>query len=289
MRLIRSVAAMAAWSDRLRREGVTIGFVPTMGALHDGHRSLIRRARLACDAVVVSIFVNPSQFGPREDLSSYPRPFRHDLRVCEAEDADAVFAPSVTGIYPRGFQAEVAVGAVARRWEGAHRPGHFDGVATVVVKLLNLVRPHKTFLGQKDYQQAIVVRRLVADLNLGTDVIVCPTVREIDGLAMSSRNAYLSGPQRQAAPLLFRALKHGEAEIRSGVTSVAAIQRRMRAVVAKERLATIEYLAVGNPETLEPVSRVNGTVVLMGAMRLGGIRLIDNVVVKRKTRRYRNG
>jgi pantoate--beta-alanine ligase len=289
MRLIRSVAAMAAWSDRLRREGVTIGFVPTMGALHDGHRSLIRKARLACDAVVVSIFVNPRQFGPREDLSSYPRPFRRDVRVCEAEDADAVFAPSVTGVYPRGFQVEVAVGAIARRWEGAHRRGHFEGVATVVLKLLNLVRPHQTFLGQKDYQQAIVVRRLVADLNLGTEVIVCPTVREVDGLAMSSRNVYLNDDQRQAAPLLFRALKKGEADIRSGVTSVAAIQRRMRAVVAKERLAKVDYLVVCDPETLEPVSRVNAAVVLMGALRLAGIRLIDNVVVTSKKRRYRNG
>jgi pantoate--beta-alanine ligase len=280
MRLIRSVAAMAAWSDRLRREGVTIGFVPTMGALHDGHRSLIRRARLACDAVVVSIFVNPRQFGPREDLSHYPRPFRHDLEVCRAEDADAVFAPTAAGIYPRGFQAGVAVGPIARRWEGAHRPGHFEGVATVVAKLLNLVRPHETFLGQKDYQQAVVVRRLVADLNLGTDVTVCPTVREFDGLAMSSRNAFLRDHERKAAPVLFRALKSGEADIRSGMTSAAVIQRRMRAVVAKQRLATIDYLAVCDPGTLEPVPRVNETVVLLGAMRLGGIRLIDNLVVK---------
>ena len=282
MRLIRSVSAMVAWSDRLRREGVTIGFVPTMGALHDGHRSLIRRARLACDAVVVSIFVNPTQFGLGEDFLRYPRPFRQDLRICRTEDADVVFAPSVTKIYPRGFQAQIVLGSVARRWEGAHRPGHFQGVATVVSKLLNLVRPHQTFFGQKDYQQAVVVRRLVADLNFGTEVIVCPTVREADGLAMSSRNAYLKDHERQAAPVLFHALQRGAEDIRRGVTSAADIQRAMRGVVAKERIAKLDYLAVCDPETLEPVSRVKGTVVLLGAMRLGGIRLIDNLVVKRK-------
>ena len=282
MRLIRSVSAMVAWSDRLRREGVTIGFVPTMGALHDGHRSLIRRARLTCDAVVVSIFVNPTQFGPHEDFSHYPRPFRQDLGICRAEDADVVFAPSATSIYPPGFQVGIAVGPLARRWEGAYRPGHFEGVATVVAKLLNLVRPHRTFLGQKDYQQAVVVTRLVADWNFGTDVIVCPTVRETDGLAMSSRNAYLKDHERQAAPGLFHALQRGAEEIRSGVASAAAIQRAMRGVVARHRLAKLDYLAVGDPDTLEPVKRVTGTVVLLGAMRLGAIRLIDNLVVKRK-------
>ena len=281
MRVIRSVSAMAAWSDRLHREGVTIGFVPTMGALHDGHRSLIRKARLACDAVVVSIFVNPSQFGPRDDFSRYPRPFRHDLSLCRAEDADIVFAPTQNGIYPRAFQTGVTVRTVSRLWEGAHRPGHFEGVSTVVTKLLNLVRPRKTFLGQKDYQQAIVVRQLVADLNLGTDVIVCPTVREADGLAMSSRNAYLTGHEREAAPVLFRALKRGEGEILSGVTSAAAIQRAMRAAVAGQRLAKVDYLAVCDPETLAPVNRVRGTVALLGAVRVGSIRLIDNLIVKR--------
>ena len=284
MRVIRSVSAMPSWSDRLRREGVTIGFVPTMGALHDGHRSLIRKARLACDAVVVSIFVNPRQFGPREDLSHYPRPFRHDLEVCRAEDADVVFAPSAMGIYPHGFQTRIVPGPVAGRWEGAHRPGHFEGVATVVAKLLSLVDPHKTFLGQKDYQQAMVVRHLVADLNLGTDVLVCPTVREADGLAMSSRNAYLTDREREAAPVLVRALRRGQEDTRSGVTSAAAIQRAMRAVVAKERLAKVDYLAVCDAGTLEPVRRVRGTVVLLGAVRLGGIRLIDSLVVKRKQR-----
>jgi pantoate--beta-alanine ligase len=284
MRVIRSVPAMAAWSDRLHREGVTIGFVPTMGALHDGHRSLIRKARLASDAVVVSIFVNPSQFGPREDFSRYPRPFRHDLAVCRAEDADVVFAPSQTSIYPPGFQTAVTIRTVARRWEGAHRSGHFEGVATVVAKLLSLVRPGKTFLGQKDYQQAIVVRRLVADLNLGTDVIVCPTVREADGLAMSSRNKYLRDHERQAAPLLFQALKCGAGEIQGGASSAAAIQRAMRAAFTERRLAKIDYLAVCDPETLEPVSRVQGTVTLLGAVRVGRIRLIDNLIVRRRKR-----
>ena len=200
MKIIRTARSMTAWSERLRREGVTIGFVPTMGALHDGHRSLIRAARLRCDALVVSIFVNPAQFSPTEDLSAYPRPIARDRALCREEGVDVCFEPTVRVMYPEGFQTTVAVPALARRWEGTARPHHFVGVATVVTKLFGIVSPHLALFGQKDYQQAALVRQLVKDLNLGVEIQVRLTVRERDGLAMSSRNVYLSAVERRIAP-----------------------------------------------------------------------------------------
>jgi pantoate--beta-alanine ligase len=280
MKTIRTAKAMAAWSAAHQREGVTIGLVPTMGALHAGHRALIRAARLSCDAVVVSLFVNPAQFGPKEDFSRYPRQPKADAALCDKEGVDVLFAPPVNEIYPDGFETTVAVPKLASRWEGALRPGHFAGVATVVTKLLALVRPAAAFFGQKDFQQAALIRRLVQDLNLGTRVIVYPTVREADGLALSSRNVFLTPAQRRAAPALFRALNAGRLALRSGVRSGAAIQRAMRKVVATEPLARPEYLAVCDPDTLEPLARVRGRAVLLGAIRIGRIRLIDNLLVK---------
>ncbi|MCS6896611.1 MAG: pantoate--beta-alanine ligase, partial [Nitrospira sp.] len=199
MRIIRRPEAMAAWSEKLRCKGVTIGFVPTMGALHEGHRALIRAARLRSDALVVSLFVNPTQFGPGEDLARYPRSPRHDRALCRAEGVDVCFEPSAAAMYPAGYQTVVTVPEVARRWEGEVRPHHFQGVATVVTKLFGIVRPHLALFGQKDYQQAILVRRLVRDLHLGVNIIIRPTVREPDGLAMSSRNIYLSAGERSVA------------------------------------------------------------------------------------------
>ncbi len=257
-----------------------IGLVPTMGALHAGHRALIKAARLSCDAVVVSLFVNPAQFGPKEDFSRYPRSPRADALLCAKEGVDALFAPPAEEIYPDGFQATVAVPKLARRWEGEQRPGHFDGVATVVTKLLTLVRPAAAFFGQKDFQQAALIRRLVEDLNLGARVIVYPTVREADGLALSSRNVFLTPEQRRAAPVLFQALKTGRAAIRTGGRSGAAIQQAMRKVVRSEPLARLDYLAVCDPGTLEPLKRVRRQAVLLGAIRIGNIRLIDNLLVK---------
>ena len=255
--------------------------VPTMGALHDGHRALIRSARLACDAVVVSVFVNPRQFGPKEDFSRYPRRLTADAAICREEGADLVFAPSLAEMYRAGSQTTVSVREVTRRWEGAARPHHFEGVATVVAKLLSAARPDIAFFGQKDYQQAMVIHRLVEDLDLAVDVRVCPTVREPDGLALSSRNEYLTPAQRRAAPILYKALQAGRAALRQGARSGAMIQRRMRAVVAGEPLARIEYLAVCDPQTLEPLARVRNRAVLLGAIRLGRVRLIDNVLVGR--------
>ena len=275
---------MAAWSRRLRREGVTIGFVPTMGALHAGHRALIRAARLACDAVVVSIFVNPTQFGPTEDLSKYPRQLGLDQALCRTEGVDVVFAPVRQTMYPPGAQTVVTVPALARRWEGEARPHHFQGVATIVTKLLCLVQPDSTWFGQKDFQQAALVQQLVKDLNLPGRLIVHPTVRESDGLALSSRNVYLSAPHRQAAPVLYRALQAGAAAIRGGERRGAQIQRSMARVVAEEPLAIPEYLAVCDPLTLEPVSTLPRKALLLGALRIGDVRLLDNrlVSVRRK-------
>jgi len=271
---------MAAWSAAYHRESVTIGLVPTMGALHAGHRALIRTARLSCDAVVVSLFVNPAQFGPQEDFARYPRKPKADAALCRKEGVDVLFAPPVGEVYPDGFQSTVSVPALARRWEGARRPGHFDGVATVVTKLLAVVRPTVAVFGQKDFQQAALIRRLVEDLDLGARVLVYPTVREADGLALSSRNVYLTPAQRRAAPVLLRALQAGRGAIRCGVRSGPRIQQAMRRIIGEESLAKVEYLAVCDPETLEPLTRVRRHAVLLGAIRIGRIRLIDNLLVK---------
>jgi pantoate--beta-alanine ligase len=250
-----------------------------MGALHAGHRALIRAARLSCDAVVVSLFVNPAQFGPKEDFSRYPRKLRADTLLCAKEGVDVLFAPPVGEIYPDGFQTTVSIPKLARRWEGDQRPGHFQGVATVVTKLLTLVRPTAAFFGQKDFQQAALITRLVEDLNLGARVIVYPTVREADGLALSSRNVFLTPGQRRAAPVLFQALKAGRAAIRTGGRSGAQIQQAMRKVLSAEPLASLDYLAVCDPDTLEPLARIHDRAVLLGAIRIGRIRLIDNLLV----------
>jgi len=272
---------MAAWSEQLRREGVTVGFVPTMGALHDGHRSLIRAARLRCDALIVSIFVNPAQFSPTEDLSTYPRSITHDRALCREEGVDVCFEPTAQGMYPDGFQTTVTVPALARRWEGEARPHHFAGVATVVTKLFGMVQPHLAWFGQKDYQQAVLVRKLSEDLNLGVAIQVSQTVRERDGLAMSSRNIYLSADERRVAPLLSQALRAGQQMIVGGTRDVAAIERIMRQTIEQAPTIHLEYLAVCDQDNLEPLSVVADRAVLLGAVRIGSIRLIDNLLVNR--------
>lgn len=279
MKIIRSLGAMTAWSERLRRERVTVGFVPTMGALHDGHRALIRTARLRCDALVVSIFVNPTQFGPAEDLAKYPRPIRKDRELCRQEGVDICFEPSAAAMYPVGFQTVVTVPAIATRWEGEARPHHFAGVATVVTKLFGIVRPHLALFGQKDYQQAALVRQLVKDLSLGVEIMVRPTVREAHGLAMSSRNVYLTPDERIVASTLYKSLQAGAKAIRNGTTETSAVQSAMAAVVRQEPALTVDYLSVCDPLTLEPLSSVISKAVLLGAVRLGSVRLIDNLMV----------
>ncbi|HJT22240.1 MAG TPA: pantoate--beta-alanine ligase [Nitrospira sp.] len=286
MRIIRSPLAMARWSDGLRREGVTIGLVPTMGALHDGHRALIRTARLRCDALAVSIFVNPTQFAPSEDLAKYPRPITLDRAICRSEGVDVCFEPSASAMYPEGFQTTVAVPDLARRWEGAARPQHFGGVATVVTKLFGIVRPHMTVFGQKDYQQAAVVRRLIADLNLNVALHIGPTVREPDGLAMSSRNVYLASDQRRTAAVLYRALSAGRRAIEAGAEEDASrVEKIMRQTAEQEPGIQIDYLAVCDAATLEPLPKIGRDAVLLGAVKIGSVRLIDNIVVKRAAKK----
>lgn len=279
MRRIQTVHAMCTWSRGFQREGMTIGLVPTMGALHEGHRSLIRAARLACDAVAVSIFVNPLQFGPLEDFDRYPRSLTQDLRLCQSAGVDTVFIPRAQEMYPTDFETAVSVQRLTRRYEGLSRPGHFGGVTTVVTKLLNIVRPDKAFFGQKDYQQAVVVERLAKDLNLDTEIVVRPTVRELDDLALSSRNRHLSPEERKAATVLYRALSDGRELIRAGERSVKKVEAAMTRLTRAEPLARLDYLAVVDPITLDEVRSVRGRVVLLLAVWIGETRLIDNLIV----------
>ena len=280
MKTIRSPSAMTAWSQRLRREGVIIGFVPTMGALHDGHRALIRAARLQCDALVVSIFVNPTQFAPAEDLATYPRRIAQDRQLCLDEGVDVCFEPTASGMYPKGFQTVVTVPSIARRWEGESRPHHFAGVATVVTKLFGIVRPDLALFGQKDYQQCAVVRRLVKDLHLDIRLVIRRTVRERDGLALSSRNVFLSTEERRIAPIFYQALLAGRRAIEAGMTDPDSVAAIMRKVLGGEPAIRIDYLALCDPDTLEPLHRVDRQAVILGAIRLGSVRLIDNVLVR---------
>ena len=257
-----------------------VGFVPTMGALHEGHLSLIRRAKADCDVVVVSVFVNPTQFGAGEDFDAYPRTLARDQQLASEAQADAMFSPSVEEMYPAGFQTVVDVPGLGSLLEGAHRPGHFAGVATVVTKLLNMVQPHRAYFGQKDYQQLLLIERVARDLNQTADIVMVPTLREPDGLAMSSRNVYLSPEERRAAPVLSRALKYAEEQIHAGAADPQALLQALDALVAAEPLAKPDYIALVDPETLQPVASLTDTPVLIAlAVRFGRTRLIDNALV----------
>jgi pantoate--beta-alanine ligase len=262
-----------------RRRGLSIGLVPTMGALHEGHASLIRSARRDTGFVVVSIFVNPTQFGPKEDLSRYPRPMVHDLALCAREGADLVFHPAPETIYPPGFCTNVEVTGLQDVLEGASRPGHFRGVATVVLKLFNIVQPDVAFFGQKDGQQARIIRQMVDDLNVPVEVRLCPTVREADGLALSSRNAYLDAGQRRNAVALSAALELGRALIEQGERDPRRVCGVMEARIAAAAGALLDYAAVVDADSLRPLDRLQGRVMLAVAVRFGGTRLIDNVLV----------
>ena len=257
-----------------------VGFVPTMGALHEGHLSLVRRAKADCDVVVVSVFVNPTQFGPGEDFDSYPRTLARDQQLASEAQADALFSPSVEEMYPNGFQTVVDVPALGALLEGSHRPGHFAGVDTVVTKLLNMVQPHRAYFGQKDYQQLLLIERVARDLNQTADIVMVPTLREADGLAMSSRNVYLAPAERLAAPVLCRALKHAEEQIQAGASDPQALIAELTAMLAAEPLAKPDYIALVDPESLQPVLTLTETPVLIAlAVRFGSTRLIDNALV----------
>ncbi len=257
-----------------------VGFVPTMGYLHEGHVSLARRAREECDNVVVSIFVNPTQFGPNEDLSKYPRDLERDLRLLEPVGVDLVWTPGPEVMYPPGFATWVEVEGLTKPLEGAARPGHFRGVTTVVAKLFNAVQPHRAYFGQKDAQQAAVIRKMTRDLDFPIEIVVCPTVREADGLAMSSRNNYLSPEERAAATILFRALTAAKSAYERGERSAEALRQILSETLASEPRAQAQYVSVADYDTLEELETVTGKALLSMAVFLGKTRLIDNFVLE---------
>ncbi|MFN2119822.1 MAG: pantoate--beta-alanine ligase [Anaerolineales bacterium] len=256
-----------------------LGLVPTMGYLHEGHLSLVGRARAECRSVAVSIFVNPAQFGPTEDLAKYPQDLERDLRQLEASGADVVWTPTPEIMYPTGYQTWVEVEKITQGLEGAQRPGHFRGVATVVSKLFNAVRPAKAYFGQKDAQQAAVIRQMTRDLNFPVEIVVCPIVREPDGLAMSSRNVYLSPEQRRAATVLYRALNAAEAAYKGGERKADALRHVMEKILAGEPLAKVQYVSCADYDTLRELEQVSGKTLLSMAVFFGKTRLIDNTVL----------
>ncbi len=278
MQVISSVAALRQHLGEQRMAGKQIGLVPTMGFLHDGHLSLVHAARQACDVVVMSIFVNPKQFGPNEDFESYPRDLERDLGLARDGGVDVVFTPDVSEVYPEGFQSEVSLRGLTNALCGASRPGHFDGATTVVAKLFNMVGPDRAYFGQKDYQQATVIERMVRDLNMPLTVVVCPIVRESDGVAMSSRNAYLSPAERLAAQVLSRAFHVAESRIADGERQAQPLKAALYEVIASEPLARIDYVAVCDPQTLAPVEVLPETVLVALAVHFGRTRLIDNAL-----------
>jgi len=274
MQVVGPVLEIRALRQQL---GGSVGFVPTMGYLHEGHLALVKRARVENSTVIVSIYVNPTQFGPREDFGAYPRELNRDLELLREEGVDIVFVPSDDEMYPPEFSSWVDVEKVTERLEGASRPGHFRGVATVVAKLFNIVQPTRAYFGQKDAQQVVVIKRMAADLNMGIEIVVVPTVRESDGLAMSSRNIYLSPREREAATILFKALTLARQLSQGGEKDAEKIRRQMTSLIQKEPLAQIDYVSIADPETLEELNLIDCTALASLAVRIGKTRLIDNM------------
>jgi len=281
MQIIETVSAMGDWSEHKWRAGERIALVPTMGFLHEGHLCLVRDAKQRADRVVVSIFVNPTQFGPGEDFAAYPRDFERDCRLLEKEQIDIVFHPALEAMYPDGAETYIEVEKLSLPLCGALRPGHFRGVATAVAKLFNMIGPHVAIFGEKDYQQLQVIRKMVRDLSMAVEIIGHPIVREADGLAMSSRNAYLTAAERQAAVCLSRSLCKAERLLRRGESSAQSLLSLVSAELAKEPLANLEYVKLCDPETLMDLESVDRTALLALAVRFGKARLIDNRVLTR--------
>ncbi len=280
MRIIRSIPQLIKVLSAYREQGKTIGFVPTMGYFHEGHLRLMREAKKGNDVCVVSLFVNPSQFGPKEDFSKYPRDFLRDSSMLSKENVDILFMPTDNDIYPSGYLTYVDVHKISQGLCGQYRPGHFRGVATIVAKLLNMVQPTTLYLGQKDAQQVAVLRAMVRDLNFPTIVKVVPTVRERDGLAMSSRNTYLTLQQRQEATVLFQALNMAKKNIIDGEKSSNKVVKMVEAMIKQQSSGKIEYVACVNAETLEPLDKIVGDVLVAVAVYFGKTRLIDNIIVR---------
>ncbi len=277
MKVVETIEEM----KRLRRElAEPVGFVPTMGYLHEGHLTLARQAKAENPSVVASIFVNPTQFGPQEDFGSYPRDTQRDLTMLEKEKTDIVFMPSVNEMYPARFDSWVEVGKVTERLEGAARPGHFRGVATVVAKLFNIVQPTRAYFGQKDAQQCVVIKKMVADLNMNLEIVIVPTVREPDGLAMSSRNTYLKPNERQAAVVLYQTLNLARQMWSQGEKDAPHIRQEMIKLIQKQPLANIDYVSIADAETLEELDEIKPPAVVSLVIKIGKPRLIDNIILE---------
>jgi len=281
MFIYHTIAEIRGFVRQARVKGSSIGFVPTMGYLHEGHLELMRRAKEKCDCVIVSIFVNPTQFGQGEDLERYPRDLERDTRLAEGAGVDAIFNPGAKEIYPPGYCTYVDVERITARLCGFSRPGHFRGVATVVTKLFNIVKPDQAFFGQKDAQQVLVIQRMAADLNMEVGIVTVPTVREQDGLAMSSRNVYLDAGQRQAALVLSRSLRMAADEVRAGEHSAAKIRQLVIEMIKAEPLADIDYVEIYSHPELEPVELIEAPALLAMAVKIGQTRLIDNVILRK--------
>jgi len=280
MRTVTGIGEMKALVAEWRAAGRTIGFVPTMGYLHEGHLSLVRGSKKRCGATVVSIFVNPAQFGPGEDLQRYPRDLERDAAMLEREGAEALFVPAAEDVYPPGYRTYVEVHGLQDRLCGRSRPGHFRGVATVVLKLFNIVRPDVAFFGAKDAQQALIIEKMARDLDLDVEIAVCPIVRDPDGLALSSRNAYLSPEERKAATVLSRSLAEAERLVRAGERDAARLVDRVKDIIAGEPLARLDYAEIVEGETLEPAVEVRGDTLVLLAVFIGRTRLIDNARIR---------
>jgi len=282
MQIIKTVKEIQSVCKWFRCEGKAIGFVPTMGALHEGHLSLVRRSIEENDRTIVSIFVNPAQFGPDEDFQHYPRDLEGDMEKLSALPVDVVFMPDRGEMYPEGFSVSIDIGNLGEVLCGIARPGHFSGVATIIAKLFNSVMPRRAYFGQKDYQQTVVIKKLVKELNFDIDNIVCPTVREPDGLAMSSRNVYLNEEERRACLVLYRALQSGEELIQSGnMDDVLLVKKEVEAVIKSEPLAKIDYVDIVDPHNLAPIQKIIFAAIICVAVRIGTTRLIDNIIVEK--------
>ena len=280
MEIIRTIAWMKEYARGARGEGRVIGLVPTMGALHEGHTALVKRARQECSLVIASVFVNPKQFGPKEDYQKYPRDLDNDAEKLAAVGVDALFAPETADVYPDGFRTYINVEGISERLEGRSRPGHFRGVSTVVLKLFEIVQPHFAYFGRKDAQQVRIISEMVHDLNLDMEIVICPVVREADGLALSSRNTYLGAEERKASTVLHRALMAVRNELSLGVRDALQLQSAMRRIIKAEPLATVDYAEIVSADTFEPVVRVARPCYAVLAVFVGKTRLIDNLFIE---------
>jgi pantoate--beta-alanine ligase len=280
MEIVRITETMQRLAEEIRNGGQRIGLVPTMGFLHEGHLSLIRTLRPQSDVLVVSIFVNPTQFGPGEDLNKYPRDIDRDEQLCRKENVDIIFYPNSGEMYPEPYLTYINVDVLTDTMCGKSRPGHFRGVATVVSKLFNIIKPHTAIFGQKDYQQSLVIRQMVRDLNFDINIITAPIVREHDGLALSSRNKYLDREERKNAPLIYKSLQEAQKMVKDGITSPSIISRQIEHVLRKIPYIKIDYIAIVNRQNLKPVEQIDGNTLIALAVYVGKTRLIDNILIE---------